>query len=200
MVTGTEEQDPYIGHCYVGRRYMRENRLYRVLGIFMPGYTAKHVYRCETLDYDGDYAVKVEYDHIEVETAKDFFVQEITHEQYLRGIDLFYKSLTRIHDYVTSMKGNPCDHMQIGKAYRCFGDLFYNFKQNPKDLLVECESIKIESSSITLNNSWIPLNLAMTNRIGYEEIDATDAQKAIKQFQFLHATVRSYIDALAKDE
>jgi hypothetical protein len=200
METRTGEQDPFIGRCFVGRRYMRENRLYRVLGTYMPGYTAKHVYRCETLDYDGDYAVKVEYDHIEMETAKDFFIQEITHEQYIRGIELFYKSLAKIHEYVNSMKGIPCDHMQIGKAYRSFGDLYYNLNQNPKDLLVSCENIKIESSSITLNNSWIPLNLVMNNRIGYEEIEANDAQKAIKQFQFLHATVRSYIDALAKDE
>ena len=194
------EQDPFIGRYYVGRRYLRENRLYHVLGTYMPSYNAKHVYRCETLDYDGDYAVKVEYDHIDMETAPDFFIQEITHEQYMRGIELFYQSVARIRQYILSMKGIPCDHIQIGKAYRCFDILYYNIKQNPKDLLVECESIKIEPSSVTLGNSWIPINFAKFNRIAYEEIDLTDAQKAIKQFQFLHATIRSYIDALVKEE
>ena len=155
------EQDPFIGRYYVGRRYLRENRLYHVLGTYMPSYNAKHVYRCETLDYD---------------------------------------SVARIRQYILSMKGIPCDHIQIGKAYRCFDILYYNIKQNPKDLLVECESIKIEPSSVTLGNSWIPINFAKFNRIAYEEIDLTDAQKAIKQFQFLHATIRSYIDALVKEE
>ena len=154
------EQDPFIGRYYVGRRYLRENRLYHVLGTYMPSYNAKHVYRCETLDYDGDYAVKVEYDHIDMETAPDFFLQEITQEQYMRGIELFYQSVARIRQYILSMKGIPCDHIQIGKAYRCFDILYYNIKQNPKDLLVECESIKIEPSSVTLGNSWIPINFA----------------------------------------
>ena len=118
----------------------------------------------------------------------------------MRGIELFYQSVARIRQYILSMKGIPCDHIQIGKAYRCFDILYYNIKQNPKDLLVECESIKIEPSSVTLGNSWIPINFAKFNRIAYEEIDLTDAQKAIKQFQFLHATIRSYIDALVKEE
>lgn len=192
--------NPYIGHCFVGRRFLNGHRIYRVLGTYVPGSTAQPVYRCETLSYKGDNTVSVEYDYIDVTMAGDFLIQEITTEQYMRGIDLFYQSLVQIRHFITSMKSTACDHIEIGKAYRLFDVLYYDIRLLPQDKFLECKLMNVKPTSISLNNSWVPPSLSLSNRIDYEEIDVIDAQKAVKQFQLLYATVRSYINALVKED
>jgi len=193
------EQDPYIGRYFVGRRYLREHRLYHVVGTYMPaGYNAH--YRCDSLEYSGDNLVSMAHHLIDIKEAGDIFVQEITEEQYQLGIDLFYKSLMQIRQFVASLKGTPCDQIHVGKAYRLFEQLYFNVQQNPQDGHTESRFLEINPLSVSIRITWIPSSLIETNRIDYEEIDATDVQKAIKQFEFLYATVRSYIDALAKKD
>ena len=193
------EQDPFIGRYYVGRRYLRECRLYRVLGTYTPtGYGAN--YRCDSLEYSGDNHMSIDHHLIDTKEASDILMQEITEVQYQRGIDLFYKSLMQIRQYVISLKGNPSDHIQAGRAYRFFDQLYFDFQQNPKDGHTECQFLEITPPSISIRRTWIPSSLIEANPIGYEEIDVTDAQKAVKQFELLYATVRSYINALVKEE
>ena len=75
------EQDSYIGRYFVGRRYLRECRLYRVLGIYTPpGYGAN--YRCDSLEYSGDNNISIEHHLIDTKEASDILMQEISEEQY----------------------------------------------------------------------------------------------------------------------
>ena len=193
------EQDPFIGRYYVGRRYLRECRLYRVLGTYTPtGYGAN--YRCDSLEYSGDNNISIEHHLIDTKEASDILMQEISEEQYQRGIDLFFKSLIQIRRYVISLKGIPADHIQVGRAYRFFDRLYYNLQQNPKDSHTECQYLEINPPSLSIRRTWIPSSLLENNPIGYEEIDATDAQKAVKQFELLYATISNYINSLVKEE
>lgn len=193
------EQDLYIGRYYVGRRYLRECRLYRVLDIYMPPGYGEH-YRCDSLEYSGDNVVSIEHHLVDSKEAGDILKQEISDTQYQRGIELFYKSLMQIRQYITSLKGIPCDHIQVGKAYRFFDQLYFNVQQNPKDKHIESQFLQIDPSSVSIRRTEIPSSLVETNLIGYEEIDPTDAQKAVKQFELLYAAVRSYINALVPDD
>jgi len=192
-------QDPYIGRYYVGRRYLRECRLYRVLDIYMPLGYGVH-YRCDTLEYSGDNVVGIEHHIIDSKEAGDIFKQEISDVQYQRGIDLFYKSLLHIRQHIISLKGIPCDHIQVGKAYRLFNHLYFNVNRNPKDNHTESQYLEISPSAVAIHRTGIPYSLVETNLIDYEEINPTDAQKAIKQFELLYATVRNYINSLVQEE
>ncbi len=193
------EQDSIVGRCYLGRRYLRECRLYRVVGIYSPlGYNAQ--YRCDSLEYSGENNVSMEHHLIDVQEAGDIFMHEITLEQYQRGIEMLHKSLTKIRQHITSLQGIPCDQIQVGNAYRLFDSLYFNLKQNPLQGYTESENLKISPWSITISRTWIPSSLIECNPIGYEKIDAVEVQKAIKQFEFLYATVRNYINALVKEE
>ena len=193
------EQDPYLGRYYVGRRYLRECRLYRVLDIYMPPGYGVH-YRCDTLEYSGDNVVGIEHHLIDSKEAGDIFKQEISDVQYQRGIDLFYKSLLHIRQHIISLKGIPCDHIQAGKAYRLFDQLYFNVNQNPKDGHTESQYLEVFPSEVAVRRASIPSSLVETNLIYYEEIDPTDAQKAVKQFELLYATVRNYINSLVQEE
>lgn len=201
LLTTTMPQDPFIGRYYVGRRYLRECRLYRVLGSFTPpGYGMRLHYRCDTLEYSGDNTVSIEHHLIDAKEAGDIFTQEITEAQYQRGIDLFYKSLVQIRKYIISLPGMPCDQILSARSYRLFDQLYFGVQHNPKENLFECRYIEILPSSIAIRGMWISSSLVGTNHIDYEEIDSTDAQKAIKQFELLYATVRNYINSLVQEE
>ena len=163
-----------------------------------PGYGVH--YRCDTLEYSGDNVVGIEHHIIDSKEAGDFFKQEISDVQYQRGIELFYKSLLQIRQYIISLKGIPCDHIQAEKAYRLFDQLYFNLNQNPKDGQIGSQYLEISPAEIAVRRASIPSSLVETNLIGYEEINPTDAQKAAKQFELLYATVRNYINSLVKEE
>ena len=191
--------DPFLGRYYVGRRYLRECRLYHVLGTYTPTGNKAH-YCCDSLEYSNDNSVSMEHHLIEKKTAGDILMQEITEADYERGIELFYKSLLQIRQYITSLKGIPCDHIQAGKAYRFFDHLYLNVHQNPKGNYFESQYLEIAPSSVTIRGTWISSSLSETNRINYEEITSSDAQKAIKQFELFYATIRNYINSLVKED
>lgn len=195
------EQDPFIGRYYVGRRYLRECRLYRVLGSFTPpGYGMRLHYRCDTLEYSGDNTVSIEHHLIDANEAGDIFTQEINEAQYQLGIDLFYKSLVQIRQCITSLKGISCDLIQVGKAYRLLDRLYFNVQRDYKEDFIESQCLEINPSSISIRRTCIASSLTETNFIGYEEIGPNDAQKAIKQFELFHATISNYINSLVKED
>ena len=190
------EQDYYVGRYFVGRLYLRECRLFHVLGTDTSVGSGLH-YRCEALEYSSDNSVSIEY-HI-IDRERVLLSHEITEEQYQRGIELFYKSLMQIRQFVTSLKGIPCDRIQASRAFRLFGQLYFSVHHNPLESHTNCQNLEITPSSIILRRPWIPSSLFGVNHIDYEEIDPIEAQKAIKQFELFYATISNYINALAKE-
>ena len=189
-------QDFFVGRYYVERRFLRECSIFHVLA------TDKSIgsgfnYRCEALEYSHDTSVTIEYKFIGREQV--LLCHEITEEQYQRGINLFYKSLMQIRQFVTSLKGIPCDRIQASRAFRLFGQLYFSVHHNPLESHTNCQNLEITPSSIILRRPWIPSSLLGVNHIDYEEIDPFEAQKAIKQFELFYATISNYINALAKE-
>ncbi len=189
-------QDFFVGRYYVGHLFLRECRIFHVLGTD-PSFGSGVQYRCEALEYSSDNSVSIEYQIIDREHV--LMSHEITEEQYQRGIDLFYKSLMQIRQFVTSLKGIPCDRIQASRAFRLFGQLYFSVHHRPLESHTNCQNLEITPSSIILRRPWIPSSLLGVNHIDYEEIDPIEAQKAIKQFELFYAAISNYINALAKE-